>query len=156
MKNILTNQYKIITGRVLVTALTTAAAPVSIVLTSQHPILKDLKILLNVAGTAITPRQVGMRVFTGGSLIIPAMGSAEDSSGVFSPGWSPLAPGLILDSGELNQQMPGSPYALNFQFYNDSGDGTEVFIWARVSPKIELPAMPIEDDKLLKVESSDS
>lgn len=152
MKNKLTNQYKVITGRISVPATTPAATPDSLVLTSQHPILTDLKILL--APGTILAQDVGMKIFSGGTQILPAMGSGEDSN--FTPGWMGLAPGLILDLGELNQQLPGAPYALEFQFYNANAAAAYVFIWARVSPKIELPAMPIEDDKLLKVESSDS
>lgn len=148
MRQKLTNQYKVLTGRISIPANTTAAAPDVLTLTSQHPILTDLKILL--APGTIPAADVGLRILTQGQQFFPAMGSGEDSN--FIPGWAGLAPGLIYDSGELNQQMPGAPYSLDLHFYNANAAAVTVFVWARVSPKIELLAAPIEDDKLTKKE----
>jgi len=140
---------KLLSARVLVAASTTPGAPVTLTINPQNEILQDFKICFQAAAGTVLIKDVGFRLKVGQKLIFPALGS-NDSGVDFSggaAGWSAIPSFDVLESGDLNLIMDGPPYDMTFEFYNaDVTNGVYIFVWARVTPKVDLPAAPIAAD----------
>lgn len=149
MKQTLNQPYQIVTGRVSIPATTPITTPVSLILSPQNPILADFRMHM----TGATLSEFGFVIKeSGGRQIYPALGSNGGSAFSDSPMWGSTPPNLIMESGDLNTQISGPAYDLEFLFYNKSATPAVVFIAMRTTPKIDLPSLSIQDDKLTKKE----
>lgn len=140
-----------VAGRAKVLAGVTPTNPTRLTLNSQHPFLVDVKLIVYSAG-AISPADYGIKITASGQNLFPVTGSAEITSAVNditfadSGGFAGMPPlNNMLDSGELNNQIAGPAYDLDIDFFNKSASDIIVFIWVRVTPKIELPDVPIAE-----------
>lgn len=150
MQKLLNQVFHTVTGRVSIPAGTLISAPVSLILSPQNPILADL----NIHMTGATLSEFGFVIRAGGRQIYPALGSNGGAGFTDSPMWASVAPDLYFESGDLNLQIPGPGYDLEFLIYNKSATPAVVFIAARTTSKIDLPDMPIQKDELLKKDDS--
>lgn len=150
MQKLLNQTFQTVTGRVAVPAGTLISAPVSLTLSPQSPIFADFRLHM----TGATLSEFGYIIRAGGVQIYPALGSNGGAGFTDSPMWTTTPPSLIFESGDLNLQIPGPGYDLEFLIYNKSATPAVVFIAARVTSKIDLPELPIQRDELLKKDDS--
>lgn len=146
MQSLLNQNYQIITGRVSIPAGTPVGTPVSLTLSPQNPILVDIQTHM----TGATLSEFGYIIKAGGRQIFPALGSQAGTTFSDSPMWASTPPGLLLDSKEINAQIPGPGYDLEILIFNKSATPAVFFIQARTTPKIDLKSLPIQNDELLK------
>ncbi len=150
MQNLINQTYQIITGRISVPAGTPISSPFTLTLSPQNPILVDFQTHM----TGATLSELGYIIKAGGRQIFPALGSNAGSSFSDSPMWASTPPGSLLDSGEINAQIPGPGYDLEILIYNKSATPAVFFFQARTTPKIDLKSLPIQNDELLKKDDS--
>jgi hypothetical protein len=147
----LPNKKRLVSIRAKVPINTLVAAPVSVKVQLQNPIIE--KMYFFALGATI--HESGFRVLINGIQAIPAMESeaTPDMSNVSN--FVPL--GGSTQEIKLDYQVPGSPYNVEVQFYNLSAV-TQYFAAVEflTAPKIDLPKMPIEDDKVSKKPEYDS
>lgn len=145
MKSLLNQQCKNISGRMKVAKAPAAGAITqnNITLSPDNPILLDMVIF--AAPSTISPKDMGIRISTGGRIIYPAFGSADDSSFTGpAAGWGALPTSGNLSIDELNVVLEGPPYNVLIEAYNgDTATDGYVFVTARTTPKVDLPILPI-------------
>ncbi len=147
----LPNKKRLVSVRAKVPINTLVAAPVSVKVQLQNPIIE--KMFFFALGATI--HESGFRVLVNGIQTIPAIESVSTPDMIGESNFVPL--GGSTQEIELGNQVPGSPYNVEIQFYNLSGT-TQYFAAVEflTAPKIDLPKMQIEDDKLSKKPEYDS
>lgn len=136
---------RILTARVNVPSSTLPRSPVSKVIRSPLPILDEFKAYKFSASGAVTEIESGFSVFVGGVQIVPTPGSVDDLT---NEPWASVPSSFAFESGEINQQLSGPPFDIEFRFYNtDGAAAVYYFIIAKVSPKIHLPVAAITADE---------
>lgn len=155
MQSKITQGSSLLNGRAFVLKSTTPGAPVELILNPQNEILQEFKIFMGPS--TIAAKDTGFKVFVNETQYFPAIGSNEvqsagtDFTGARS-GWASIpSAGVIFESGELNLILSGPPYEVKFQFYNaDAANDYYAFVTLRATPKIDLPAAPIQADEKKK------
>lgn len=145
MESELNKLSRIVTARINVPKNTTSKSPLTVKLTSPLPILQELKIIAYSAAGAVTEIESGWQLISGGLPVIPALGSYDDLTNEV---YAPIINGFAFESGQINQQLQGPPFKLEFKFYNlDAAAAVYYLIQARVTAKIDPPSAPITADK---------
>lgn len=147
----LPSKKRLVSIRAKVAAATLVAAPVSLKLQIQNPIIEKIYIFSSGA----TLFESGFRVLVNGIQAIPAIESISTPDMQAESNFIPL--GGSTQEIKLGLQVPGSPYNVEVQFYNLSGT-TPYYaaIQLLTAPKIELPKLAIENDKLSSKPENDS
>ena len=147
----LPNKKRLVSFRAKVAASTPVNSPVSLKTQLQNPIIE--KVFLFSSGASLF--ESGFRVLVNGIQIMPAIESIATSDMTNESNFLPL--GGSTQEIEIGAQVPGSPYNVEVQFYNlNAGTPYYAAIQFLTAPKIELPKMPIEDDKVSKKPEYDS
>lgn len=142
---------RLVSIRVKVAASTPVNTPVSVKTQLQSPIIQKIAFFSSGANL----NESGFRVLCNGVQIIPAIESAATSDMGNESNFIPL--GGASQEFDVDHQVPGSPYQIELQFYNLNG-ATPYYagVLFLTAPKIELPKMPIQDDKLTNKPEYDS
>ena len=136
----------ITTARVSVAGSTQAANPYKLNLNVQNKILTALKIVFAIASNTVGQHATsGYRIYNGGRLILPGFGSVDEVTN--QPYCGVPSFGEFLNFENLYIPLDGTPYELNFEFYNSGALAVQYYIYAITSPQIELPPAPIVADQ---------
>lgn len=135
----------ITTARVSVAGSTQAATPYKVTLTAQNKILTALKIVFAIASNTVGQHVTsGFRISNGGRPVLPGFGSVDEVTNL--PYCGVPSFGEFLNFDNLNIPLEGTPYQLEFEFYNSGALAVQYYIYATTSPLIELPPAPIVAD----------
>lgn len=136
----------ITTARVSVVTGVLSSAPQKLTLNLQNKILSALKVIYGSATNTVGGfTGSGFRVVNNGRVLIPGFGSVDEVTNTPYAGVPSF--GEFLNFENLNVPLEGTPYNLDFEFYNTGGITAVYYIYAITTPQIQLPPAPIVADQ---------